>query len=140
MARLTRQHYIDAMGIVIDDVATLVETGLNEAMGFIETGRNSRANLNRRFAVDQAFDLEAHGFGGVALAAVGGVDRGGRAPRSRAGAPPEPTTRRRQAEVTNCAGRLPKNVTLAACVSAGNSAPARLISGRPPGCTTKAKP
>ena len=29
------------------------------------------------FGVDQALDLVAHGFGGVAFAAVGGIDRGG---------------------------------------------------------------
>lgn len=36
-----RQHYIDAMSGVIDRVAGLVETGLNEAMGLIAAGRDA---------------------------------------------------------------------------------------------------
>lgn len=36
-----RQHYVDAMSTVIDRVAGLVETGLNDAMGIIEGGRNA---------------------------------------------------------------------------------------------------
>ena len=39
--KIARQNYIDAMSGVIDRVAGLVETGLNEAMGLIQTGRDS---------------------------------------------------------------------------------------------------
>lgn len=39
--KIARQNYIDAMSGVIDRVAGVVETGLNEAMGMIEAGRDS---------------------------------------------------------------------------------------------------
>jgi uncharacterized protein DUF4157 len=39
--KIARQNYIDAMSGVIDRVAGIVETGLNEAMGMIQTGRDS---------------------------------------------------------------------------------------------------
>lgn len=39
--KIARQNYIDAMSSVIDRVAGIVETGLNEAMGLIQTGRDS---------------------------------------------------------------------------------------------------
>lgn len=39
--KTARQNYIGAMGGVIDNVAGIVETGLNEAMGLIKSGRDA---------------------------------------------------------------------------------------------------
>lgn len=39
--KAARQHYIDAMSTVIDEVAGIVETGLNDATGIIKNGRNA---------------------------------------------------------------------------------------------------